>query len=308
MRGGLLGSTAAMTTPEDRLDITADLVASLITGQFPRWAHLRLERVEPGGWDNTTFRLGEDLLVRLPTAARYASQVAKEHTWLPRLRARLPCQIPVPLAMGSPSRDYRWNWSIYRWLPGCAVTAPAFESDSRLAAAVGGFLTALHRIPAQDGPQPGDHNFFRGGSLEHYDEETRAILPVVSHRIDAERALHLWTRALDTRWSAPPVWVHGDLSPSNLLATNGQLSAVIDFGCCGIGDPACDLTLAWTLFSAESRAAFQRSIAVDEGAWLRARAWCLWKNLIALAEVTCPPADAALRERIVAHLIAEAKA
>ena len=266
------------------MDINVSLVDRLVRGQFPQWAELSIRPVELSGWDNRTFRLGDAMIVRLPSAEAYVQQVEKEQRWLPRLAPLLPLPIPVPLAIGVPGDDYPWHWSIYRWIAGESVTRERINDFSRFAAALGEFLTALQRIDAVGGPPPGPHNFFRGGSLAIYDRETRQAIAALDGRIDTDAVTSVWEAALRAAWHGLPVWLHGDISAGNLLVTQGRLSAVIDFGCSGVGDPACDLTIAWTLFSGDNRAAFRAAVSADEAAWARGRGWALWKGLITLAE------------------------
>ena len=173
---------------DDRVAVTPELVRRLVATQFPRWAHLPVRPVAPGGWDNRTFRLGEDMKVRLPSAARYAAQAEKEHRWLPRLAPRLPLPIPEPLALGAPGEGFPWTWSVQRWLGGATAAHDRVGDASRFAADLAGFLRALWRIPAADGPAAGPHSFFRGGSLAVYDAETRACLAALGDAVDAAAA------------------------------------------------------------------------------------------------------------------------
>jgi aminoglycoside phosphotransferase (APT) family kinase protein len=281
-----------LAPPEDPVPITTDLVDSLIRSQFPQWSDRVLVPVEPGGWDNRTFRLGDDLLVRLPSRSIYAAQIAKEQRWLPVLAAKLPLPIPTPIAMGKPGNGYPWPWSVYRWLQGSsASSAQGIDMDS-FARELAQFLRALQSIDPAGAPIAGEHNFFRGGSLGTYDPETRAAIATLSGRIDSSRATGIWEAALASEWQRQSVWVHGDVAASNLLVHNGRLAAVIDFGSCAIGDPACDLTIAWTFFRGSARTTFRDAMALDEATWQRARAWALWKALIVACGKTGTP-DAA---------------
>ena len=268
-------------TPE----ISTALVEQLISEQFPQWADLPIRPVEFGGWDNRTFHLGDDMSVRLPSAAHYALQVEKEQHWLPRLAPYLPLPIPAPLAIGRPGRGYPWHWSVYRWLPGETATHAPIADLGSFATTLGEFLTALQRIDARSGPPPGQHNFFRGGPLAVYDHETRWALEALEGRIDVATARVVWELALGSAWNNAPVWFHGDVASGNLLVENGQLSAVIDFGTSGVGDPACDLSISWTMFDETSRAAFRDALPLDEETWARGRGWTLWKALIVAAEM-----------------------
>jgi aminoglycoside phosphotransferase (APT) family kinase protein len=259
-------------------------VRQLVAAQFPQWANLPIAEVEPNGWDNRTFRLGQEMSVRLPSAAGYAAQVAKEHRWLPRLAPHLPLPIPVPLAMGMPGPGYPWPWSVYRWLDGETATLERIGDQRQFAADLAQFLVALQQIDPTGGPPPGAHNFFRGAPPAVYNDETRRIITKLNGEIDGGIATEAWEAALAASWQGSPVWVHGDVAPGNLLIGGGRLAAVIDFGSSAVGDPACDLTVAWTLLSGESREVFRSALPLDPGTWARARGWALWKALITFAE------------------------
>jgi aminoglycoside phosphotransferase (APT) family kinase protein len=290
----------------DQPEIDTRLVRRLIAAQFPRWAGLPVGPVEPGGWDNRTFRLGEDMTVRLPSAACYAPQMAKEQRWLPRLAPHLPLPIPVPLAMGEPAHGYPWRWSVHRWLDGAPATTGHVADLPLFATALAQFLSALQQIDATGGPPPGAHNFFRGGPLSVYDGETRRAIAALAGRIDTGAVSAVWEEALATSWAGPPAWVHGDVSAGNLLVKGGRLCAVIDFGSSGVGDPACDLAIAWTLLEGESREAFRRALPLDRATWARGRGWTLWKALIVLAglaETNAP--EAAKSRRIIDAVMAD---
>lgn len=289
-----------------KVDIDAALVRRLIAAQFPEW-ELPIDPAEADGWDNTTFRLGEDMSVRLPSDAAYEPQVEKEHRWLPRLAPFLPLPIPTPLAKGVPGEGYPWRWSVYRWLEG-EVAAPERIADmNEFAMALAAFLAALRRIAPADGPPPGRHNFFRGGSLAVYDSETRRAISALEGGLDAEAASAVWEKALaSTTWRGSPVWFHGDVAVGNLLVKDGRLAAVIDFGTSGVGDPACDLAIAWTLFEGESRDAFRAALRPDDATWARGRGWALWKALITLAgHIDTAPGLAEIPRRVLDEVLAD---
>ena len=237
-----------------------------------------------GGWDNRTFHLGDDMAVRLPSAEGYAPQVEKEHRWLPRLAPLLPLPIPTPLAKGAPGNGYPWHWSVHRWINGEPALAGPIDDLPTFAADLAHFLIALQRIDPSDGPPAGPHSFFRGASLTVYAAETMQAIAALDGEIDSEAATVVWDRACRSSWDRPPVWFHGDIAAGNLLVQDGRLRAVIDFGCSGVGDPACDLTIAWTLFSGTSREAFRAALPLDDATWARGRGWALWKALITLVE------------------------
>jgi aminoglycoside phosphotransferase (APT) family kinase protein len=308
--GGALRAAGQHGRPSVRyvpmVEIDASLVARLVAAQFPQWAGLEITPAQPNGWDNRTFRLGPDLSVRLPSAEPYAAQVRKEHRWLPVLAPHLPLPIPVPVAMGVPAEGYAWNWSVYRWLDGVpASTRPAGDL-TELAVTLARFLRSLERLDARDGPPPGRHNFFRGGPLTTYDAETRDAIAAVHGHVPAERATTVWESALASAWRGAPVWVHGDVAAGNLLLRDGRLHAVIDFGSSAVGDPACDLTIAWTLLSGPSREAFRAVLPLDAGTWARARGWALWKALIVFAgNLGSDPAVAAEARRVIDEVLAD---
>ena len=289
-----------------REDITVALVRRLIAEQFPQWVDLPIRPVAFAGWDNCTFHLGANMSVRLPSAQGYVAQVEKEHRWLPRLAPLLPLPIPVPIARGVPGADYPWPWSIYRWLDGKPATIAPIADLPAFATALAQFLTALERIDATGGPAAGPHNFYRGGPLTVYDAETRQAIAALDGQIDAAAAPAVWETALQATWHGPPVWVHGDVASGNLLVAAGRLSAVIDFGSSGVGDPACDLTIAWTFFSGESREAFRAGMPLDNATWARARGWALWKALITLVPILhTDPVKAAEPRRVIDAVLAE---
>lgn len=272
------------TEPEAAPVIDVDLVRGLIDVQFPQWSHLPVTPVVTSGWDNRTFHLGSEMSVRLPSAAHYVAQVEKEHKFLPGLAAHLPLPIPQPLAMGAPGGGYPWPWSVYRWLEGERVSTETIVDMPRFAAELAQFLGALQAVDVRDGPLAGTHNFYRGGDLSVYDQETVEAVALLDAELEADKVLAVWRRALVSNWEKVPVWVHGDVAKGNLLQRGGKLCAVIDFGCSGVGDPACDLVMAWTLFDVESRAAFRAALPLDIQTWERARGWALWKALITVVE------------------------
>ncbi len=291
-----------MDAPRPKID--EDLAARLVAAQFPQWAHLPIRRVVPGGVNNRTFRLGDDLSLRLPRAGRYAPQVEKEQVWLPILAPQLPVAVPEPVAVGEPGEGYSWRWSVIRWIEGESVLAAPPADLCRLAMELAGFLAALHRIEPR-GPAAGAHNFFRGGPLATYDAETRRALQALQGKVDTAAAAAIWDAARASAWQGSPVWVHGDVAAGNLLVRDGRLAAVIDWGICGVGDPACDLAIAWTLFEGASRAAFRNALPLDAGTWARACGWALWKALILCAGFSGDHPDVARSWSVIAAVLAD---
>lgn len=294
----------------ERVPVEVAQVRRLIKEQFPHWASLPVEPVAEGGWDNWTFHLGTDLVVRIPSAAEYAQAVEKEHRWLPVLAPRVPLPIPIPLARGRPSVHYPHPWTIQPWLPGVTATSDHLADPVRFTTELADFLIALRGIDPVAGPQPGIHNWFRGGTLRTFDETTRTALKTLRGRVDTDLAREVWENSLATPWDGVDRWFHGDVAEGNLLVQDGQLSAVIDFGTCGVGDPSCDLAIAWTLMDPTSRRVFRDRLGVDEASWSRGRGWALWKAL-ATASNTCAGEDPddltdfARAERVLTGILSE---
>ena len=260
----------------DEVDTDASLVRRLLTKQFPQWADLPIERVESAGTDNAIYRLGDGMAVRLPRIHWAIEQVGKEHKWLPRLAPLLPLAVPAPLAKGAPGEGYPWDWSVQRWLVGENATIEAPADLCQAATDVAQFIAALQRIDPTDGPPAS-----RGVPLALRDSPMRAAIAAVHGLLDTDAVTAAWEAALQApQWDRPPVWVHGDLLPGNLLVEQGRLSAVIDFGGLGVGDPACDLMIAWSLFSGESREMFRAALAVDDATWARGRGQALSQAII----------------------------
>ncbi|HVK26211.1 MAG TPA: aminoglycoside phosphotransferase family protein [Actinokineospora sp.] len=298
-----MSSTPDLGLPPQRVAVEAEQVRRLVGDQFPQWADLPVRPVANGGWDNVTFHLGDAMVARLPSASEYALAVDKEHWWLPILAARLPLPIPVPLAKGRPGADYPFPWSIYAWLHGEPASANRVADPVRFALDLGGFLAALRSVDAADGPQPGKHNWFRGATLRTYDALAQRALTTLDGHIDVDLAREIWTTALDAPWDGVDVWFHGDIAPGNLLLDGGNLAAVIDFGTCGVGDPSCDMAIAWTLLTADGRQAFRDYLSVDEPTWARGRGWALWKTLVTCAQTVHRADEAAANARHVLNEI-----
>jgi aminoglycoside phosphotransferase (APT) family kinase protein len=270
----------------DEVDTDASLVRRLLEAQFPQWAHLPIEPVPSAGTSNALYRLGGDMVVRMPRIRGATAEVDREHMWLPRLAPHLPLDIPVPLALGTPAEGYPWHWSVYRWLAGENAAVRPVADPAQAAQDLARFIIALQRIDTTGGPQPGPNNYGRGVPLARRDKYTREGIASLQGILDAHAlaaATSAWEASVRTPvWDGPPVWIHGDLLPVNLLISDGRLSSVIDFGCLGVGDPACDLQTAWNLFTPETRPVFRAALAVDDATWLRGRGWALSVAVIAL--------------------------
>jgi aminoglycoside phosphotransferase (APT) family kinase protein len=293
----------------DEVDIDISLVSRLLAAQFPQWADLAIEPVHSAGTDNAIYRLGSEMAVRLPRIESATGQVDKEHRWLPRLAPHLPLAIPVPLAKGTPGEGYPWQWSVYRWLEGENATVERIADPGQVARNLAQFVAALQRIDPTGGPPPGEHNSFRGVPLSTRDAETRAAIASLDGMLDADAVTSAWDAVLQApAWQGPPVWIHGDLAPLNLLVERGELSAVIDFGCLGVGDPACDLIVAWNLLCVQSRDVFRTALSVDDATWARGRGWALSVGLIALPYYqNTNPVLASISRRAIDEVLADQK-
>lgn len=279
------------------MDITIDLAKKLIFEQFPQWSHLEIKPVKNSGHDNRTFHLGDDLTIRLPSGKKYEPQIQKEAKWLPVLAQHLSLPITAPVAKGKPTPEYPLAWSINRWLVGETVTHTNVDLQ-KFAIELARFLKELEAINAENGPQAGAHNFYRGGDLAVYIEEFEQALTQLPAGPQRNHYQDIWTTALATKWEKKTVWVHGDIAVGNLLVNDGHLSGVIDFGILGTGDPACDLVMAWTFFDSKSRKAFKEEMGLDDTTWQRGKGWALWKALIT-------PDDAVSKKVLVDMLAAD---
>ncbi|TXL89654.1 aminoglycoside phosphotransferase family protein [Streptomyces sp. IB2014 016-6] len=267
-------------TADPRPAIDAVLARRLVDTQFPQWAELPLKLLDPAGSDHVIYRLGEDLSVRLPRHAGAIGQAMKESEWLPRLAPHLPLAVPVPVAVGEPGFGYPWPWAVSRWLDGEVATAEALADSSRAAVQLARFLGALQEFEHEDFLAGDAREDLTGLPLADRDRATRAAVAEHADTFDAAAMTEVWDAALSAPcWDRPPVWFHGDFHTGNLLTVDGSLSAVIDFGGLGMGDPACDLIIAFTLMSAGSRAAFRAALGVDDATWARGRGWALATGL-----------------------------
>jgi aminoglycoside phosphotransferase (APT) family kinase protein len=262
----------------DELDVPETLVRRLVDTQLPQWAEAPLVRVPVWGTDNAMYRLGAGHVVRLPRRAGNVTGLEKELTWLPRLAPRLPVAIPEPVARGCPGEGYPWPWAVYRWLEGTPALEAPIDYD-RLAADLASLVQALQAIPLPDERPPGS----RGVPLAERDEPIREQIPQLAGDVDIAAVTAVWEHALAAPvWDGPPVWMHGDLMPTNLLIRDGGLAGVVDWGSCTTGDPACEALLAWMTLDARSRTTFRALLALDDATWARARGWALSCAVMAL--------------------------
>jgi len=263
---------------KDEVRATPDQVHQLLVSQCPQWANLPVVPLADGveGTDHVLFRVGDDLVARMPKVAYAVEQAESDAKWLPLLGPFLPVKVPAPLYLGKPGSGFPWWWTVVPWMSG--VTLPLHGCDQvRIAQELAAFARALHSLDASGGPrqQPG----WRGAPLIHFDPHVRQVLPRLAEFDDgfdvaaAEAAWDICVAAPE--WAEPPVWIHGDLQPGNLIIDDGHLAAVIDFGGLGVGDPAPDLAPALWTFTGAARAAYQGALGYDDATWLRACGWVL---------------------------------
>jgi len=280
--GRLVSRVPAVRMHADELDVDAGLVRRLVSAQFPEWASLPLAPVLPAGTDHAIFRLGDAMSVRVPRIGWATGQAEKEQEWLPRLAPQLPLAIPRVLAIGKPAEGYPHRWSIHTWLPGEPAAPDRIGDPRRAATDLAGFVTVLRGIDTTGAPPAG-----RGTPLARRDEPTRGEIAKLRGVIDTAAVTAAWEAALAAPpWDGPPLWMHADLDSRNLLASEGRLSGLVDFGGLGVGDPACDVGPAWKMFSGEARDVFRTELGVDDAMWERARGHTLSQSLMALSYYT----------------------
>ncbi|MFI6584092.1 aminoglycoside phosphotransferase family protein [Embleya sp. NPDC050493] len=274
---------SAVPMHPDLHPIDEELVRRLVAGRFPQWAGAAVRRFPSGGTVNAIYRLGDDMLVRLPLGRSGAKDVALEREWLPRLAPLLPTGVPEMLGVGEPAEGYPWPWSVYRWQAGGNPEAGALAEPVALAEDLARFVAAMRAVDLPAAPPA-----YRGGPLARLDASTRAAIEelrgIPEEGIDCDGLIAVWEDALRApAWDGPPVWLHADLMPGNLLVDGaGRLTSVIDFGCMGVGDPACDLIPAWNLLPAGARQVFRAALDVDDATWRRGRGRTLSQAVIAL--------------------------
>ena len=288
----------------DEVETDAMLVRRLLSAQFPQWADLPIEPVQSVGTDNALYRLGLDMVVRLPRTPGAVGSVDKDLRWMPKLAPLLPVSVPVPLAKGTPAESYPWEWGIYTWLEGENPSVDGVTGVDSLTRDLGRFVDAMQRIDLPGGPPS-----HRGVPLTAQDEEARSALEELGSMIDTDAATAVWDEALKVpAWSGQPAWIHGDLLPGNLLLHAGRLTGVIDWSALGVGDPACDMIVAWGLLPPSARDSFRAALSVDDATWARGRGWALSIGLIALPYYKeTNPGLAATAQHLICQVLADHK-
>ncbi|MET1003622.1 MAG: aminoglycoside phosphotransferase family protein [Acidimicrobiia bacterium] len=289
----------------DEVETDAGLIRRLIAAQFARWADLPIVRIDHAGTDHAIYRLGADMVVRMPRIHWATGQLDKEREWLPRLAPVLPVALPKLLAIGEPAAGYPWPWSVWTWIEGETATRDRLSSPQQFAIDLAAFILALQAADPNGGPVPDAKRFKRGVPLATRDTRTRQAIDEARDELNVDAVTSVWDAALATPiWAGPPKWIHGDLKPDNLLVVSGRLAGVIDFGGLGIGDPAADVMPAWLTLPADARDAFRRTLGCDDATWTRARGWALSVSLFELPYYrhTNPVLAAGARRTIAAVL------
>lgn len=267
----------------DELHVDVDIVRRLLAAQHPQWADLPLARADSTGTSNAMFRLGDDLVVRLPLRPASGARVGREHRVGPLLAPHLPITVPTPIALGEATDEYPMPWSVYPWLPGDDATHAPLDL-ARAAEDLGRFLTALWAVDPAGGPSSTGGMAERGGPLTERDDLTRRTIASSARLVDVDAVTAVWDRALAApTWDRPGVWIHGDIASGNLLVVDRRISAVIDLSAAAVGDPACDLIVAWELFDDVTRPRFRDVVGVDDATWERGRGWAVSTAILALA-------------------------
>ena len=276
----------AQGVPPAEVEIDEALIDRLVTEQCPEFAGESVRYVA-AGWDNELYRLGDHHVVRLPRRQLGANLVEHEQRWLPSLAAHLPLPIPAPVFAGRPSAAFKWHWSVCPWFEGEPASEVPLVDPLEDARRLARFVSALHRPAPVDAPL----NPYRGQPLADRDAITRERAAALVDLIDSAAVLAAWERALATPpWDGPPIWLHADLHPGNVIVHHGRLAAVVDFGdICG-GDPATDLVIAWSLFDDAARSEFRRAVDVDIDTWERGRGWAITHSLAVLSSSADNPA------------------
>lgn len=286
---------------EGEVDIDAYLVRQLLLTQFPYYCDMPVMLVPSTGTVNMIYRLGNELCIRLPRMQMWADDLVKELDWLPKLARRLPLAIPEPVERGQPGCGYPFAWAIYRWIEGETFASDLVVDEHQAATDLALFVAALQRSDPSGAPPSGRR------PLAELDGVTRTAIDSTQGVWDPERIRTVWEKSLlAPEWDGKPVWIHCDLLPANLLIDKMRLRAVIDFGAAGVGDPAQDLTPAWSVFGNTGRHVFRAVLDVDEGTWARARGYALHQALLIVPYYSVTnPEFAAMAMRTVNQVLSD---
>lgn len=289
----------------DEINISSELIKNLLLKQFPKWADLPLQIIQPEGTDNAMYKLGNDKLVRLPRTRRASLNIEKEIIWLPKLSPKLTLSIPKIIGKGIPDIAYPFPWLVCEWLEGINPSKEGMIDDYIAANDLGAFVKAMQQIQTDNGPK-----CRRGRPLSTCDKEVKQSIPLLKELYDVKLLSELWEFSSKApHWKQGPVWIHGDLHAGNLLVKEKKLVGVIDFGLAGIGDPACDMMVAWTLLKAESRKIFRSIVQPNDDTWHRGRGWALFLGIVGYTYYcSTNPIFASIAKRSLDEVLNEHKA
>jgi aminoglycoside phosphotransferase (APT) family kinase protein len=255
---------------DDEVHIDAGLVQGMLAEQFPALASLPIVSVPSSGTMNAIYRIGPDLYARLPRVARAVADLERERQWLPWLASQLPLPIPEPVGEGHPNEAYPLPWALYRWLEGSTYSDECVRDETQAACDLAQFVLALRRLDPSGVPRAGRR------PLRELAARTRTAIAEARGVIDTDAALSAWEEAIETPpWQGEARWIHTDLLRPNILIRAGRISAIIDFGAAGAGDPAADLIAAWSVFGPAGRKAYLSIASMDDDARRRARGFAL---------------------------------
>ena len=254
-----------MTMHEGELHIDVALVRRLVAEQFPERAGAVIREVESTGTVNAIYRVGVDACARLPRLAVWQAGLQREARWLPWLGERLSLPVPQPIGSGRPSDRYPLAWALYRWIDGEPYADGVVDDEPRAARDLARFVRSLRQLDPSGAPPAGRR------PLRQLDDETRAAIDAGRELIDADAALAVWDDAVQSpAWDGAAVWIHADLLRPNILMSSGRISAILDFGSAGVGDPAADVIAAWSVFGPLGREHYRSALNVVDATWRRA--------------------------------------
>lgn len=269
-----------MTLHADEFAIDDELVAGLLIDQAPQWADLPLRRLSTSGTVNVTYRLGDDMVVRLPRSPEFGDGPQREARWIPVIAPHVPLAVPTHLMLGRPTGAYPSHWSVLRWIEGTTATPSTLGDLGSAAEALAGFIDSLRRAPTDEVPTGGN---YRGFGLVRVDRDVRRWTDRLPADLDRRAILDEWESCLAVgEWDGPPTWLHSDLRGDNLIARSGDLVGVIDWEGCTVGDPSADYLAAWWLFDGDTREVFRDESGAHPADWRRAKGWALHMAVAAI--------------------------
>jgi aminoglycoside phosphotransferase (APT) family kinase protein len=289
---------------DDEVDVDVDIVRALLAEQRPDLAGLPVTRVVSTGTVNALFQIGDDLVARLPLQPEWEEGIDREWQWIPWLTSRITSiRLPEPVFKGEANDAFPFTWSIYRWIEGAPYDDERIDDEAEAARTLARFVSELRTLEITSAAPEGGRE-----PLAELDEDTRGAIENAGTVIDAPSAMAVWDQALRTSpWDGVPVWIHGDLLRPNLIADEGRLVAVIDYGSIGVGDPATDLIPAWAVFGPEGRAVFREMLGPDDTMWARGRGIALHQAAMIIPYYTVTnPAFVELARRTVEQILDDA--